>query len=158
MHKKQITIPNYKAISIANIVLDYNGTIAKDGILKTSVKKLLPLLIKEFTIHIITADTFGSVHQQLSGFDVTVKVLQSKNHTLEKEQYISCLGKDFCVAIGNGNNDVQMLKSAKLGIAIIGDEGCATPTLLESDLVCTTIEDALELFTTTKRLIATLRK
>ena len=158
MHKEQITIPNYKTMTISNIVLDYNGTIAKDGILKMSVKKLLPRLLQEFTVHVITADTFGSVHKQLSGFDVSIKVLESDNHTLEKEHYISCLGKEFCAAIGNGNNDVQMLECAKLGIAVIGDEGCATQTLLKSDLVCTSIEDALELFTNKKRLIATLRK
>ncbi len=136
---KKIDIPNYKKLSIANIVLDYNGTIAKDGILKKRVKKLLPLLSEKYAIHIITADTFGSVHKQLYNFDVKVKVLTSDNHTLEKAKYIKKLGKKTCVSMGNGNNDSLMLKSSKVAIAIIGDEGCATQTLLQSDLVCTSI-------------------
>jgi len=154
----EINIPNYKKLVIKNIVLDYNGTIAKDGILKKRVKKLLALLSQEYTIHIITADTFGSVKQELSGFDVTVKVLKSTNHTQEKKDYIKKLGKKSCVAIGNGNNDALMLKSADLGIAIVGDEGCASQTLMWSDLICNSISDALELFVNKKRLIATLRQ
>ena len=153
----EINIPNYKKLAIKNIVLDYNGTIAKDGVLKKSVKKLLPLLSKIYTIHIITADTFGSVKSEVSEFDVSVKVLKSRNHKKEKAEYIKKLGKKSCVAIGNGNNDALMLESAVLGIAILGDEGCAMPTLEKSDLVCKSIQDSLELFINTKRLIATLR-
>jgi len=158
MKKVEINIPNYKKLSISNIVLDYNGTIAKDGILKKSVKKLLPLLSKNYTLHVITADTFGSVKSEVSGFDVRVKVLNSKNHTQEKADYIKSLGKKSCVAIGNGKNDALMLKNAALGVAIIGDEGCATSTLMQSDLVCKSIGDALELFVNKKRLVATLRQ
>jgi len=158
LKKIKINIQNYKKLSISNIVLDYNGTIAKDGILKKSIKKLLVLLSKQYSLHVITADTFGSVHKQLSGFDIKIKVLKSKNHTLEKAKYIKKLGKKSCVAIGNGNNDHLMLQKARLSIAIIGDEGCATKTLISSDIICSSIEDALELFLNIKRLIATIRQ
>ena len=158
MNKFEIDINNYKKITIAHIVLDYNGTLAKDGLLKEGVKTLLPQLSKLFAVHVITADTFGSVHKQLEAFDVNVKVLESKEHTKEKAAFIQTLGASLCAAVGNGNNDVTMLETAELGIALIGDEGCATKTLLASDVVCHTIEDALELFTQPKRLIATLRK
>ena len=158
MKKQEINIPNYKKLAIKNIVLDYNGTIAKDGILKDELKTLLPLLSKAYTLHVITADTFGSVHKQVEAFEVRVNVLSTDNHTLEKATYIETLGANTCIAIGNGNNDVSMLKSAELGIALIGDEGCATQTLLGSDIVCKSIKEALELCINTKRLIATLRK
>jgi len=52
----------------------------------------------------------------------------------------------------------KMLKEAGLGIALIGDEGCSTETLLGSDVVCNSIKDALGLLLNDKRLIATLRK
>ena len=94
----------------------------------------------------------------MEDFTVTVKVLQTHNHTAEKAAYIDTLGKEHCVAVGNGNNDSMMLHNAILGIAIIGDEGCATPTLLQSDISCVKIADALELLLNEKRLIATLRK
>ena len=155
---KKIEIPYYKTLILEHVVLDYNGTIAKDGVLKEEVKTLLPELCETYTVHVITADTFGSVKAQMEGFDVVVKVLQTDNHTAEKAAYVDVLGKESCVAMGNGNNDASMLQNSILGIAIVGDEGCATPTLLQSDISCIEIADALALLLNEKRLIATLRK
>ena len=152
-----IEIPNYKSLSIQHLVLDYNGTIAKDGILIENVKVLLQTLCQEFKVYVITADTFGSVHQQLEGINVTVIVLSSDDHTQEKAAFIESLGAVHCAAIGNGNNDAKMLERAAVGIALLGDEGLCSTTFLKSDLVCKNIEDALELFIHKKRLIATLR-
>ncbi len=157
MQKNSIKIPNYKTLTLTNIVLDYNGTIAKDGILKEEVKQILPKLTQKYSVHIITADTFGSVQKELEGFDVFVNVLQSSNHTLEKSEYIQSLNAKECVALGNGANDTQMLQRAAIGIAILGEEGCSFQTLQASDIVCKSINDALELFLNEKRLIATLR-
>ncbi len=154
---KTIKIPYYKTLTLKHIVLDYNGTIAKDGTLKEEVKSLLPDLCKHYTVHVITADTFGSVKMQMKGFNIVVKVLQTDNHTAEKAAYVDVLGKENCVAVGNGNNDAHMLQNAILGIAIIGDEGCATSTLLQSDISCKEIADALTLLLNEKRLTATLR-
>jgi len=154
----KIEIPHYKTLSLKHVVLDYNGTIAKDGQLKTEVRSLLPALCEHYSVHVITADTFGSVKAQMQDFNVTVTVLQTDNHTAEKAAYIDGLGRTSCVAVGNGNNDVRMLEHAILGIAVIGEEGCATPTLLQSDIGCKNIEDALDLLLNEKRLIATLRK
>ena len=154
---KTIEIPYYKTLTLEHVVLDYNGTIAKDGVLKVEVKALLPELCENYTIHVITADTFGSVKAQMEGFDVVVKVLQTDDHTAEKAAYVDVLGKVHCVAVGNGNNDAHMLQNAILSIAVVGDEGCATPTLLQSNVSCKDIADALALLLNEKRLIATLR-
>ncbi|MEE8597171.1 MAG: hypothetical protein V3T09_05115 [bacterium] len=51
-----------------------------------------------------------------------------------------------------------MLKSASIGIAILGEEGCSTDALLSADIMCKDISDALSAFIYPKRLIATLRK
>ena len=154
---KTITIPHYKTLTLKHVVLDYNGTLAKDGVLLESVKNLLPKLSEQYVVHVITADTFGSVHKQVAAFDLVVKVINSEDHTQEKADYVTALGSATCLAVGNGNNDQAMLKSAALGIALLGDEGCATETMIASDLCCKSIEDALELCLNTKRLIATLR-
>jgi len=158
MKETTIIIPNYKTLNLMHIVLDYNGTLAKDGILKDEVKALFPTLTQEYKVHVITADTFGSVHAQVKDFDVVVKVLESDNHTVEKAEYVQSLVAKTCVAVGNGNNDALMLKTAELGIALLGDEGCSTQTMMQSDLVCKSVQDALELFINTNRLVATLRK
>jgi len=157
MQKNVIEIPNYKTLILINIVLDYNGTIAKDGILKEELKSLLPKLTQNYKVHVITADTFGSVKKELEGFEVVIKVLESENHTQEKANYVKSLNAVSCVAVGNGANDTKMLEIAEVGIALLGDEGCSHKTLQSSNIVCKSISDALELFIYEKRLIATLR-
>ena len=86
-----IEIPNFKTVQIRDIVCDYNGTIAKDGIVLPEIKALFEQLSKEYTLHVITADTFGSVHTQLEKYKTTIKVLCSDNHTEEKAKYINSL-------------------------------------------------------------------
>ena len=153
-----IEIPNYADFNIENIVFDYNGTLASNGGLNSSSIELLRELCREFNIFVITADTFGSVKEELKDFDLEVKILTSNNHTLEKADFIRSLNSNKTVAIGNGNNDIKMLEEATLSIAIIGKEGCATKTLLASDIVLHNIDDAMELFLNPKRLVATLRR
>lgn len=150
-------IPNYADLEIEHIVFDYNGTLATNGALSNTTKDLLKKLCKQFKVYVITADTFGSVKQELADFNLDVVILQSSNHTQEKANFVQKLGLENCVALGNGNNDAKMLEVAKLSIAIIGKEGCATKTMLESDIVCYSIDDAIELFLNPNRLIATLR-
>ncbi len=155
---KTINIPHFATLALEHVVLDYNGTIAKDGVLIAALKPLLLELGAHYRLYVITADTFGSVHAQLEGLDIRVVVLQSEEHTAEKADFVRSLGAEHCAAIGNGNNDAQMLQSAALGIAVLGDEGCATATLVQSDITCKHITEALELLLHEKRLIATLRR
>ena len=154
----EITIPNFTTLKLEHIVLDYNGTIAKDGVLKESVKELIKKLCEIYTVHIITADTFGSVAAQSEDLDIVLKILKGIDHTQEKADYIEALGNERCAAFGNGNNDAKMLSLAALGVAVTGEEGCATATLLSSDIVCKSINEALELLIHPKRLVATLRR
>jgi soluble P-type ATPase len=153
-----ITILNYGTLALKHVVLDYNGTVARDGILLEPVRRLLTQLTQHYTVHIITADTFGSVQREVEAFDVAVKILASDDHTEEKADFVRELGATHTVAMGNGNNDALMLRTAELSIAILGDEGCSMQTLQEADLVCKSIGDALELLLYPKRLIATLRR
>ncbi len=51
-----------------------------------------------------------------------------------------------------------MLKTAELGIAIIGGEGAAIDSLWNSEVAVNSIMDALNLITNKKGLIATLRR
>ncbi len=153
-----IEIPRYQTLELKHLVLDYNGTLAKDGILIEGTGALLKALSEHLTLHVITADTFGTVQLQLEGLNIRVVVLKSNDHSREKADYIHTLGADACVAVGNGNNDRFMVKSAILGMALIGAEGCALQTVNNSDILCTHICDALELLLHPKRLIATLRQ
>ncbi|MCK9336478.1 MAG: haloacid dehalogenase [Arcobacteraceae bacterium] len=153
-----INIPNFKNIELKNIVCDYNGTIAKDGKLLENVSHLFNKLSKDFKLYVITADTFGSVKEELKHLDIEVIVLKTTNHTQEKCDFVKSLDNESCIAIGNGNNDALMLQNTAISIAVIGFEGCATKAMLNSDIVVNNIEDALSLLLNPNRLIATLRK
>jgi soluble P-type ATPase len=84
-----IEIPNLKKLNIQHIVCDYNGTIAKDGIVLPEIKALFEILSNTYTLHVITADTFGSVHQQLKHHGTRIKYLQAM--TIPKKKQISSL-------------------------------------------------------------------
>ncbi len=153
----EINIPNFGHLRLAHLVLDYNGTLAFDGRLLSGVADLLELLAEHLQVHIITADTFGSVHQTFSGSTFTVYVLPPGNEAEGKAGYVRRLGSVSSVCIGNGRNDRLMLGEAGLGIAVLQREGTATQALLTADIVIGSIVDALDLLLHPKRIIATLR-
>ncbi|MFA4886376.1 MAG: ATPase P, partial [Desulfotomaculaceae bacterium] len=55
-----IEIPGKEKLTIKNIVLDFNGTIALDGVLLPGVQEKLNALAVGLNIYILTADTFGT--------------------------------------------------------------------------------------------------
>ncbi len=148
-------IQNLGQFEIKNIVLDFNGTIAKDGKIKEKIPYYFQKLSKQFEIYVITSDTHGSAAAQLKNLPVKLKILTSQNHTKEKADFIKKLQNTF--AIGNGNNDSLMLKEATIGVCVIEDEGAATKSIINSDIVTKSTYDALELLLNPKRIIATLR-
>ena len=153
----QVNIPGRGTIAFQVLVLDYNGTLALDGEMFESVKDNLLRLSPFLEIHIITADTYGTVERQCKGLPVQVKVLESMDHTTEKADYLLQFNTQEIIAVGNGANDYLMLERAHLGIAVIGYEGASTQTLLSADLVVNKIEDAFGLLIEPQRLKATLR-
>lgn len=153
-----IDIPGNNTIKAEHLVLDFNGTLAIDGRLIDGTKQLLQELNHHLKIHLLTADTFGTVTGQLSDCPCTLKILEPGFQDIQKEEYVLELEKEKVVAIGNGSNDALMLKSAALGIAVIQKEGASAKTLLNADIVCQNIVDALELLINPVRICATLRK
>ncbi|MBT2645110.1 haloacid dehalogenase [Bacillus sp. ISL-41] len=151
-----LTIPGRGQFTIHHLVLDFNGTIAFGGELVPGVAERITLLSKDVEIHVITADTNGSVAGECSGLPVNVHVLRSDDHTAEKGKFVRNL--DGVICMGNGANDEAMFEAAEIAVAITGREGCATATLLKSDIVIENINDALDLLLNPKRLIATMRK
>ena len=65
-----IDIPGHGPLPLRHLVLDYNGTLALDGNLVPGVAERLTELAAApgaLRVHVITADTFGQVRQQLAG-------------------------------------------------------------------------------------------
>ncbi len=150
-------IPGYKTLFLSHLVLDYNGTIACDGRLINGVRERLEKLSKSLSIHILTADTFGSVQKEMTGIPCEVVVIGKENQTRAKADYVRQLGLQKTVSVGNGRNDALMLKETVLGIAVIQEEGATVETLMAADIATRSILEALDLLLHALRLTATLR-
>lgn len=154
----QINIPDWGNVSIHNIVLDFNGTIAKDGIMIQGVaERIWHLSEKDVSIFVITADTNKSVEKQCEGLPLKVEIYEKNSIAENKRKLVEQLGSDCTAAIGNGRNDLAMIQASKLSISIVGSEGCYTKSAISSDLIVTNILDALDLLIHTNRLTASLR-
>ncbi len=152
-----VEIPGQEILKACHLVLDFNGTLAIDGKLIEGVRPLLGILSLQLAVHVLTADTFGTARQELSGINCKVKILDAAMQDIQKEAYVRTLGNKQVVAIGNGLNDALMLKNAALGIVVLQKEGASYKTLINADLVCNNIIDALELIVYPKRISASLR-
>jgi soluble P-type ATPase len=148
-----ISIPNYKDIYAKAVVFDLNGTLAVDGKVDDEVKKLLAELNKKYDIVVLTADTFGTIRKEFEGYNIAIEIIKNTEEKMNKaKEHVPYIG------VGNGNNDIDMLKNAELGIAIVGKEGCSVHALLSADIVVNNIVDAINLLLNEKRIVATLRK
>lgn len=141
-----------------HLVLDYNGTLAIDGKLIDGLLPILKTLSSHITIHILTADTFGTSKEELIGINCKLMILSPDSQDLYKENYVDNLEREKVIAIGNGANDALMLEAAALGIVVIQKEGASRKAIDHSDIVCTSIFDALDLLAKPLRLLATLRR
>ncbi len=153
----EITIPGFGNVHVKHLVFDYNGTIAINGQLVPGVTDILKTLSKTIQVHIITADTFGTVREQLANTVCEVVVISKQDQHIEKLNYIRKIGLAETICFGNGRNDRLMLKMAALGIAIIQPEGAAWEAISAADIVVNNIIDGLILITNPLRLKATLR-
>ena len=152
----RIGIPGAQPLEIAHLLLDYNGTIACDGMLKEGVAARLAALCANLQVHVLTADTYGSVAHQCRGI-APVHVIGKEHQAEQKLEYLHSLGALSCIAIGNGKNDALMLSEAALGFAVVQEEGVCTQSLLASDVLFRSIEEALDALLHPTRLAATLR-
>ncbi len=148
-----VEIPGRGPLHLSRLLLDMNGTFTASGRLLPGVGPRLRRLALKLEIAVLTADTFGTAARTVATLPVTLETI----HDGRDKARVAGSG-DGIVAIGNGRNDVAMLRRAALGIAVVGPEGAAAPLLGVADVVVTRIEDALDLLVDPRRLVATLRQ
>ncbi|MFO7887381.1 MAG: haloacid dehalogenase [Eubacteriales bacterium] len=153
----KLEIPGYGDVKIENILLDYNGTIASEGKLIPDLKSIMEKLSKKVKIFVLTADTFGTVEEEIKDLPIEIIKIKKENERQQKEEALKKLGPKNTISYGNGNNDKLMIKESIIGICIMGDEGCSRETLEEADLVINSIEKGLLLLLDKNKLKATLR-
>ncbi len=151
-----ITVEFDETIVLKYLLLDYTGTLSENGKLIDGVRKRLNELSKLLEIEVLTSDTFGSARSELKGIDCTVNIIDGKAKE-KKLKRLQDLGADNCVAIGNGHNDMLMLKHARLSIAVINAEGCYAKLISQADIVARSINDALDILLDKRKIIAVLR-
>ena len=66
----KIEIPGYPSLDLKYLLLDYNGTIALDGIISEAVANKIRQLSDLFQIYVLTADTNGTARQMCEGLPV----------------------------------------------------------------------------------------
>jgi len=152
-----IDIPGCAPLTMEHLVLDFNGTLALDGVLLDGVAALLHPLAQHLRIHVVTGDTFGQARAQLLGLPCELTVLPAADQERAKHDYVRRLGSHSVACIGNGRNDRMMLEAAALGIAVIQAEGAYAQTIAAADIVVRDVRDALALLLNPLRLAATLR-
>lgn len=153
----KIDIPGFKLIEAEHLVLDFNGTLAIDGRLIDGLPGKLMQLSEYLNIHILTADTFGTVKDRLGELPFKIIILDAGHQDQQKLNYIRNLDSASVIAIGNGRNDYLMLRESALSIGIIQSEGAYSQIINHAHVICTSINDALALLINPGRLIATLR-
>jgi len=154
----RIHIPGWGDLNIENIVFDFNGTIATDGKIPIEVKEKINLLSNEGNVFVLTADTQETTQEEVKEMNINLITVEYDSSGKGKFEFIKNFNLENTVAIGNGNNDLLILKEAALGIAVIGDEGLSASAMKNADIIVKDVSEAIDLFLKPKRLIATLRE
>jgi len=149
----QLELPTGR-VTFRRLVLDYTGTLSLDGELLQGVRGRLEELAPDLRINILTADTFGTVRQEVTGLPLEVQIIRDGN---EKARVVATMGPGEVIAIGNGRNDIPMMDVAGLAIAVVGPEGASAGLIGAADIVTRDINDALDMILHPLRLKATLR-
>ena len=148
-------LPERLKVTLTDLVLDFTGTLSLDGELISGVAQRIKTLSQQLRITVLTADTFGTAAKTLQNLPVAIKFISTGK---DKVEYVNRLKAEHVVAIGNGKNDVGMIKTAFLGIAVIGPEGASGELVRAAKVVVQNINDALDLLLNPLRLKATLRE
>ena len=82
----RIEIPGYKTMDLKYLILDYNGTIAKDGIIPESVKERLKKLSGIYEIYVLTADTHGTARKICEGLPLKIQTFPGNAAAEEKRE------------------------------------------------------------------------
>lgn len=150
-------MPGFGPLKLEYLVSDFNGTLALEGSLLPEVKEKLNKIAEVLKIFVLTSDEFGKAKEELTGVNCTLHIIEEKNMDAQKAEFVRKLGAERVVAFGNGMNDREMLKAARLGIVVVGSEGCAVEALVAADVQVARATDGLELLTHPRRLRATLK-
>ncbi|MEW5763865.1 MAG: HAD family hydrolase [Acidobacteriota bacterium] len=153
-----LTLPGGGRLDLRYLLLDLNGTLARDGRLLPGVAEAVARVAEVLEVRLLTADTFGTAGEVARALGARLETLPAgRPGGPRKAEAVQSLGPEGVAAMGNGVNDAPMLRLAALGIAVLGPEGCAREALEAARILVKDPLEGLELFLYPDRLVATLR-
>ncbi len=149
------SIPGQGELEINTIILDLNGTLSVGGVVPEGVKERLgKLKAMGFKVLFFTGNTRDDADELAANLGIEWKL--AKNAQGKRDLAME-LDPQTCASIGNGLIDLKLMETVKLSIVTLQAEGVHVQTLLACDIVIPSINDALDLFIDSQRLVATLR-
>lgn len=149
------------AVSIAHVVLDYDGALSDNGALTAGVAERLTRLARVTRVTLLTADTSGQVEDALADLPVTVATVQTGQDKARrvKDLELPMQGESTSaglpgavVALGTTWDDVPMLEAAAIGTAVVGPQGADPELTRAAQVVVGDIGEALDLLLEPERL------
>jgi len=146
---------NEEPLILETLILDLNGTLTIDGKVIEGVRERLDALRDQLRLVLFTGDTQGNAARIAGELGLEVRVTPNAE---AKAAEAKLLHPEHCATIGNGRIDAELFNTVRLRIAVIQAEGAHREALLSSDVIFTSINDALDFLLHPKRVVASLRK
>ncbi len=128
--RMKLSIPGRGTYDIQHVVFDLNGTLAVDGELVDGVLRRLVELKVTAHLVVVTADAYGEAARLGDRLGLEIVVVQPGDEAEQKAEHVRRLGVERCIAVGNGANDVLMLRESAIGVCVMGPEGASVATCL----------------------------
>jgi P-type E1-E2 ATPase len=154
----ELNIPGQGIFQIEFLVCDVNGTLAVDGSLLPGITNAIRKIQDRIKVYLITANTHANQEKINSELGIEAIIIQRGQEASQKSKFVSQLGAEKVIAVGQGANDSEMLKTAAIGICVLSQEGTSIEALLASDIIVSDGLSAFNLIQNPMRMVATLRK
>lgn len=150
-----VDVPGHGRLDLRTLVADLNGTLTNRGRMLPGVAGRMSRLTQLVRVVLASADTFGTLAAIAAELGVEFRQAADAESKLS---LLDELGRESTVMVGNGANDALALHAAGLAIAVLGPEGASSAALAAADVVCPSIDQALDLLLDERALVATLRR
>lgn len=148
--------PGQDPLEIDHLLIDFEGTLAMDRRVHPKAKDKINLLSKRLKIYIFASEEKERVEEVLRRVRAEIVFLNQGNSSKQKLEFLKSLGGLRTAVIGNGIDDLPVVKEAALGMVIVGKEGASGALIQAANLVFTNVIDALDFLLKPLRQRATL--
>ena len=150
--------PGQEPLEIDFILISFEGALASDRRVHPKAKDKINLLSRRSKIYILTKEEKERMEEVLRKVNAEIIYLTEGESSQKKSDLVRQLGATRAVTVGNGVDDVPMMKEAAFGLCVIGKEGASSEAVKNADVVFTDILDALDFLLKPLRQKATLCK